>query len=142
MYLQCKSLIICSGHLETLYHLFIECKFVKRIWNWLNEQLTRLLHVNVKLEPHQIIFNQYEGLHQLTVNCIILIIKQYIYASKWLQKKPNIQNAIIKIITCKNEKITETVYTVSFRCQDAINVMSCLITTHSYVINMTSCLLH
>ena len=75
----------CKEHEETLRHLFIECKYVKSIWNDLQSQLNVLLGDNEKL------FGLYENMDDKSYDAlshITIIVKQCIHRSRLIPKRP------------------------------------------------------
>ena len=81
------------------------------------------------------------SIYYFIVNCLHLLNKRSVYGKhvydnfpciRWTARARNTYNCRC-LIRIKNEKITETVNTVYIRCQDAINVTSCLFNYHTYL---------
>ena len=75
----------CNDEPETLEHMFIKCKFVKRIWNYLKWR-------NVMNVPDlkTVVFNHFSSKVYHISNLIALILKQYIYRKRCQGKKPSL----------------------------------------------------
>ena len=55
----------------------------------LTKWIKYFMHIKVILTPSMIICNNYNGLYKDTINCIILVSKQFIYAYKCRKKMLN-----------------------------------------------------
>ena len=75
----------CKEHEETLKHLFIECKYVKTIWNDLQNEC------NVSLSDNEKLFGLYENIDDKSYDAlshITIMVKQCIHKSRLAQKIP------------------------------------------------------
>ena len=84
----------CDEHEETLKHLFLECKYVKTIWNDLQNLC------NVSFSDNNKLFGFYDKLDDKSYDVlshITIIVKQCIHASRLAPKKPDFQEVIARI---------------------------------------------
>ena len=65
---------------------FCNQKLQKKIWSSLKRWLSYLLRVNIEFNREIAILNDYTGTCADLIKTIILITKQYIYATKYLKK--------------------------------------------------------
>lgn len=80
----------CKMYSETYTHLFVECKYVKRIWNMLEiylQQQNRQRN-NFDFSIQNIMFNTVAEQSTHVVNLLILIVKQLIYRMRCANVKP------------------------------------------------------
>ena len=98
-----ETCFFCSNQ-DSIKHIFLEC-FVTN--SFYSEALTWFNHVNntdACLSNKQIAFNDIPGLQQLTyyprrrLHLVVILLKQYIYACKYLEKKPTIKEFQIKVL--------------------------------------------
>ena len=84
---------------ETVHHLLIECNHSQKIWHSLFEFITETSGVNIIPSKEEIILGMYNEDSDLSdfYNCILVIVKQYIYASRCLNKLPCLKVLIEKI---------------------------------------------
>ena len=88
----------CKDHVETVLHLLVECVMVKTvIWKPLQQWLNYFCYVDLTLEAHTLILNDYKDSFPDMVNTIILITKQYIYAARCLNEQLSFPKLISKI---------------------------------------------
>ena len=91
---QTQNCTFCSEHIETLRHLFIDCKHVKVIWN----DLQAIFNENFNDEEK--LFGLYEKIddsHSDLMSHITIIIKQVIHVSRMTSSKPTLNQFIRKI---------------------------------------------
>ena len=91
----------CNEHEETVRHLFIECKYVKIIWNGLQSLL------NVSFSENEKLFGFYEKIDEKSFDAlshITIIVKQCIHRSRLVPKKPEFREVIAMI---KDIELTE-----------------------------------
>lgn len=82
----------CGQLTETIDHLFSECYLIKELWDKIKHWLEDL-QLNVNFDNKSILFGKYlnSDIHRFK-NLLILIVKQYIYASKFsFSKQLNIE---------------------------------------------------
>ena len=72
---------------ETTYHLFVQCRHVRKLWHALTKWCRYFLNIKLELKPEVIIFNEYCGSRANLVNLLILIMKRYVYVSKCKNKE-------------------------------------------------------
>ena len=103
----------CQSERETVLHLFCTCTKVKELWAQVAEYIEQKYSILVKLHSGAIIFNKLaKGNH--VANFLCLIVKQYIYSQKCLQRElifrevkariMEVQN-VEKYIAIKNDKL-------------------------------------
>ena len=97
-------LVYLNTNQDSIEHTFLECFVTKSFYS---EALTWFNHVNntdVCLSNKQIALNDIPGLQQLTdyprrrLHLVVILLKQYIYACKYLEKKPTIKEFQSKVI--------------------------------------------
>ena len=91
---QTQNCTFCSEHIETLRHLFIDCKHVKVIWN----DLQAIFNENFNDEEK--LFGLYEKIddsYSDLMSHITIIIKQVIHMSRMTSSKPTLKQLIRKI---------------------------------------------
>ena len=76
----------CSLHIENVYHLFWECRFVSPIWegvaDWLNRKQD---NANFDFSLYQVLFFH----HNNIVNRLLCVVKSYIFAQRNKSIIPN-----------------------------------------------------
>ena len=87
----------CDTKMETILHLFVECKKIKKQWVNLSRWFSYFNKINLTFDAQTIIFNKYEGPHKLLMNTMILIMKQFIYSSKCKKEAISFQGFIGKV---------------------------------------------
>ena len=87
----------CKITKETVLHLLVECPFVERCWKNLTKWLNYFLECNIDFTPQLIIYNNYKGKHMELINLFIIVMKQYVYATKCMGTNLNFQEYIEKI---------------------------------------------
>ena len=80
-----KMCTFCKSNPECLSHLFLECKFVKRIWKFL-EKYIGLTVAGIQM----VVFNNFHTSAGHVSNFIALVFKQYIYCKKCQISLPSI----------------------------------------------------
>ena len=99
---QSDKCTFCSDHTETITHLLIECKFSQEIWNHVYSQICKCSKVYIKLQKCEVFMGLYDKPFAVFYNHICMVIKQYIYACRCLEKIPNKQVVIEKIKDAKH----------------------------------------
>ena len=92
----------CNSSPETLHHLFWDCPKVQKIWECVKRILKHFLDIEVDMCESCVMLNNFTCLKKDTVNIIVLIVKQYIYASKCLQEDLNFNACMSKIVDYYN----------------------------------------
>ena len=87
----------CKIAKETVLHLLVECPYVANCWKNLTRWLNYFLECNVDFSPQMIIYNNYNGKHKELINLFIIVMKQYVYATKCMSTNLNFQEYIEKI---------------------------------------------
>ena len=78
----------CGKHSESLCHLFLDCKYSKRLWQFVN----RILNFGpTEVTLKMLISNHISKPTTHIGNTIYLLTKQYIYRNRCLRTKPNIR---------------------------------------------------
>ena len=82
----------CLRDRETIFHMLAQCNNVKTLWTelalWLNESLN--VRNPIVFSERVIILGSENPNYEL-VNCIIVITKQYIYRSKFIEQRMSIE---------------------------------------------------
>ena len=90
----------CNTTPESILHLIAQCQIVKqKIWKPLSRWLYHFCNIQFEYEPYEIVLNDYKDSFQDMVNTIILVTKQYVYATKCLKAELNFAELISKIST-------------------------------------------
>ena len=98
----------CERKLNTTVHLFIECSNVVKLWTGVTKWLGYMLKSKVTLTNAEIIMNNYQGQFKDTVNTVILIAKQYVYASCCMNEKISFMDLALRVQDYRKiEKITQ-----------------------------------
>ena len=78
----------CEEHEEMLTHLLVGCQKVQqKIWLPQIKWLENFCLIKFTIDTYIIVFNEYKDSFPELVNTIVLIAKQYIYATKCLEKQ-------------------------------------------------------
>ena len=88
----------CKNSPETVIHLLCECKCVQKLWVALRKWLNYYLHVHVQFSNVMIITQRYSGKFKRLVQLMVLILKQYIYASKCKEIHPEFVEYIERLM--------------------------------------------
>ena len=78
----------CSEYIETIEHLFWECRVIQHLWNILNNLFTSLnvnIHLNIKVISFGVLGNSKKN---NIVNFLIVLMKFYIYGMKLRNSTP------------------------------------------------------
>ena len=70
------SCSFCDEKKEMAQHLFVECSYVKQLWNYISKVIKK------DLTGTQIITNDIKTNLRLVENCIVLLVKYYIYVTR------------------------------------------------------------
>ena len=91
----------CGLECETIKHILWDCMYVNRLWetlfNWITDKTNTTITFTVKDILLGITFEE-----MIAFNCIFIITKQYIYATKCLEQKPDFNQLLSKIQYQKN----------------------------------------
>ena len=108
----------CQQGRETYTHLFWECELVRKIWEQIERDIQSRYQIPVVLNAQNVIFNTITEQEYHVANFICLIVKQYIYRQKCLQKVLSIDELkaqiekierMEKYIATKNNKLNKHV---------------------------------
>lgn len=80
----------CSETVETLEHLFWECRIVQHLWNNLKE-LFSSINVHITLDLKTISFGYLKKPNCMIINFLIVLMKYFIYGMKLREVIPNFQ---------------------------------------------------
>ena len=69
---------------ETISHLLVFCEEVVKIWLCLFRLIDYFCDIQLEINEENILLNNYPGPRKHLVNTLIVICKQYIYATKCL----------------------------------------------------------
>ena len=88
----------CQIEDEMIIHLFVHCNVVKKkVWTPLTRWLHHHCFLNFEVNPYHILLLRYNDSCRDLVNTIILIAKQYIYATKCTAKILNFKELMYKV---------------------------------------------
>ena len=87
----------CGDYPESTLHLLIECHYSTELWNSIFKYIEEISGVLIVPTKAEIILGVIENDLSNFYNNIMIIGKQYIYASRCLHKRPCIQVLIQKI---------------------------------------------
>ena len=87
----------CNTCPETLSHLLVYCQHVEQIWVCFARFCKHLLDIEIELTEELILFNNYSGQHKSLINLLLMIVKQYIYATKCKAQELNFYTCVSKI---------------------------------------------
>ena len=89
---------ICNSNTETLVHLFVSCKHVKKLWNDLKHWLNDVTGINLNFAAKDIILGYLLKTDLiLPINVIILTTKSYIFSCAFMKRSLNLAHLKIKI---------------------------------------------
>ena len=77
-----KLCTFCEEVNETLYHLFYDCPYVRKIW----QETKRIFKID-DLSYEQVLCNTVEKNPKHSKNCILLIVKVYVYRSRCMNQR-------------------------------------------------------
>ena len=92
-----EACTFCQKHKETVLHLLCECEKVHSLWGALSRVIKYYYDVNVVFTKELIILNEYTGKAKIVINLFIVIMKQYIYATKCLNEALNFNGFMYRI---------------------------------------------
>ena len=87
----------CQDQKETVTHLLYQCKFILPLWQAFEKMIQRLLKIQHTFSMKTICLNDYYGRQKELINLLMVIMKQYIYASKCLGETPTFLNYMGKV---------------------------------------------
>ena len=87
----------CKEKEEVVMHILYECKIVKKLWSHVEKWLKYILKYPVDLSINDIILNNVTGKNGWFINTVILVTKQYIYATKCLKKELNARHVTQRV---------------------------------------------
>ena len=87
----------CTQKAETTLHLFWECDIVQAFWQKIIKWMDYICKVKCSLIITMVILNQSRDEHSALIDMIVLLAKQYIYATKCLGEKLNVRAFLGKI---------------------------------------------
>ena len=83
-------------------HLLVDCTHVSKLWQNLERWIQHFLDIKIQLNAELILLNNFKGTCVRLINTFIIILKQYIYASKCMSTLPNFATYIEKIVIWHN----------------------------------------
>ena len=87
----------CQEQPEIVVHLLCQCSKIKPPWVKLSKWCKYYMNINIMFDNKLIILNNYIGLKENMVNTLIIMLKQFIYASKCLNEQPSFTGFISKL---------------------------------------------
>ena len=89
----------CQGETpDTIMHVLYKCSKAKTLWEKLKKWCKYVLDIDMKIDQRIVILNDYKGAQSWLINTVILVTKQYLYASYCLNENPNFMVLISKIV--------------------------------------------
>ena len=82
---------MCSSNVETIIHFFWECHIIQDLWNSLKTYL-QAKGISIELNLINVLFGINVSSKYSSINFIILLMKYYIFCSKYRQVIPNFTN--------------------------------------------------
>ena len=82
----------CHQHVETIYHLFIECEKVRQFWGIVKQWLSTNFNININLDAKELLFSGQNK--NVLLSYISVVSKHYIYTNKFTERELNISNYI------------------------------------------------
>ena len=92
----------CDEQKEDAMHCFVTCKYVQELWQQVYRLIFTWLGIKTKMTANAILLNRFHGDLRNVINFIGLVTKQYIYAIRCKNDKPNIFELERKIHKFKN----------------------------------------
>ena len=93
----------CNEELETVKHLFCECKKIEPLWN----SVVKMIKKENSLSTDEILFNNVNPNPKRVENTIVLITKQYIYRTKCLNE--NLSEIALKRVIGEYKEIEKCI---------------------------------
>ena len=87
----------CQLEDETLYHLLLNCKVSKNIWNAVHDYICERTGIRIQFSNQQILLGIIDFEYCEMYNHVFTIVKQYLYATRCLDVKPNTIAVVKKI---------------------------------------------
>ena len=84
----------CDATKETIIHILWECPKVATFWHNLKRWIEYICKIKIEWNTTIIVTNKYEGYENRFINIVILVAKQYIYATKCLGEKLLVKKCI------------------------------------------------
>ena len=81
----------CEKSRETYHHLFLECGYVKELWNFFRSYCQKQFDIEIHLDAEHVLLNNMYRKPSHPANVICLAIKQYIYRQRCFKKRPKVQ---------------------------------------------------
>ena len=82
---------LCGEHIETILHIFFQCKKTKEIWTNLKQWILNCVHLEIQLNPLSVILGYYTyDSNFIPINTIFMAAKSYIFNCVHFQRQPNI----------------------------------------------------
>ena len=87
----------CNDNVETVMHLLYYCPKICGLWNALEKWTRYYMDIVIDIQPLMILMNNYAGKGKQLINMYILVMKQFIYASKCLEEIPTFNKFIERV---------------------------------------------
>ena len=94
---QTDKCYFCEVNTETIEHLFWHCSIVKNFWFKVFEKFKNVLNVSEILKDENVLLGYKGEENTLLINHLLIIIKQYIYATKCLEHTLHTDSVLHKI---------------------------------------------
>ena len=108
-----ENCTLCNVESETICHLLWDCTHSKLIWNMLFNWINEKTQINITYSKKEVLLG-IANYNMQFLNCLFLITKQYLYACRCLDEKPNFGSleskikyyiSVEKYIAIKNGKV-------------------------------------
>jgi hypothetical protein len=100
----------CKMHIETIEHMFFDCKIVHSFWIDVSRWLPKELDFRKFVSRKNILLGDTECKNNVILNHLSILGKRYIYVNKCLEKELNVQGFVRTVTFCymieKNIAIT------------------------------------
>ena len=87
----------CQKITESMIHIFCECEKVQSFWKAVVKWVKYVCGIDMVLTNSLIIINKNSGKDKAFLDTILLIAKQYIYATKCLKENLNVNKMLNKV---------------------------------------------
>ena len=94
----------CNESKEYVIHLLCECRHVRNLWRLLSRLTKQFLKIDHEYTVIEICLNNYKGKKVDIINLFIIVMKQYIYASKCFNEKPNFNDFMTRLARSHNHE--------------------------------------
>ena len=87
----------CNTYSETTVHLLYKCDLVCPLWKKLERIINYFYQIKLDIDLKLVLLNNYQGPGKEIVNLLVIIMKQFIYATKCAQDIPDFIKYMSKV---------------------------------------------